>query len=119
MRSTDNVRFFDCQPQGQASRRGLDIHFPRYLFQHEQDRQDFQGVLLALLKQVPLQVEIPTLMQHWFYFYERSIGCVGVLKDWLIRAVAAALRDGADTLTLELAWQNLLEKSGNPVILTL
>lgn len=86
---------------GQASRRGLDIHFPRYLFQHEQDRQDFQGVLLALLKQVPLQVEIPTLMEHWFYFYERSIGCVGVLKDWLIRAVAATLHDGADMLTLE------------------
>lgn len=86
---------------GQASRRGLDIHFPRYLFQHEQDRQDFQGILLALLKQVPLVVDIPALMQHWVYFYERSIGCVGVLKDWLIRAVAAALHDGCDTLTLE------------------
>ncbi len=85
---------------GQASRRGLDIHFPRYLFQHEQDRQDFQGVLLALLKQVPLVTDIPALMQHWFYFYERSIGCVGVLKDWLIRAVAAALHDGSETLTL-------------------
>jgi DNA polymerase III delta prime subunit len=86
---------------GQASRRGMDIHFPRYLFQHEVDRQDFQGVLLALLKQVPIQTDIPALMQHWFYFYERSIGCVGVLKDWLIRAVAAALHDGCDTLTLE------------------
>ncbi|MDJ0690015.1 MAG: AAA family ATPase [Xenococcaceae cyanobacterium MO_188.B32] len=86
---------------GQASRRGLDLHFPRYQFQHEPDRQAFQGVLLALLKQVPLQVEIETLMQHWVYFYERSIGCVGVLKDWLIRAVAAALDDGSETLTLE------------------
>ncbi|MFH7028277.1 MAG: AAA family ATPase [Heteroscytonema crispum UTEX LB 1556] len=86
---------------GQASRRGLDIHFPRYLFQHEQERQDFQGILLALLKQVPLEIDIPALMQHWVYFYERSIGCVGVLKDWLIRAVAAALHDGCDTLTLE------------------
>jgi hypothetical protein len=84
---------------GQASRRGLDLHFPRYLFQHEQDRQDFQGVLLALLKQVPLTTDLPALMQHWFYFYERSIGCIGVLKDWLIRAVAAAIRDGSDTLT--------------------
>jgi DNA polymerase III delta prime subunit len=84
---------------GQASRRGLDLHFPRYLFQHEQDRQDFQGVLLALLKQVPITTDIPALMQHWFYFYERSIGCIGVLKDWLIRAVAAAIRDGSDTLT--------------------
>jgi DNA polymerase III delta prime subunit len=86
---------------GQASRRGLDIHFPRYLFQDEQDRRDFQGVLLALLKQVPLSNDINALMQHWFYFYERSIGCVGVLKDWLIRSVAAALQDGCDTLTLE------------------
>ena len=86
---------------GQASRRGLDIHFPRYLFQHEQDRDCFKGVLLALLKQVPLVIDIPVLMQHWYYFYERSIGCVGVLKDWLIRAVAAALHDGSDTLTLE------------------
>lgn len=86
---------------GQASRRGLDIHFPRYLFQHEPERQDFQGILLALLKQVPLEIDIPALMQHWVYFYERSIGCVGVLKDWLIRAVAAALHDGCDTLTLE------------------
>ncbi len=96
---------------GQASRRGLDLHFPRYLFQHEQDRQDFQGVLLALLKQVPLSTDIPALMPHWFYFYERSIGCVGVLKDWLIRAVAAALHDGDDTLTLERVEEHALTLS--------
>lgn len=95
----------------QASRRGLDLHFPRYLFQHEQDCQDFQGVLLALLKQVPLHSDISALMQHWFYFYERSIGCVGVLKDWLIRAVAAALHDGNDTLTLERLEEHALSLS--------
>jgi hypothetical protein len=89
----------------QASRRGLDLHFPRYLFQDEQERQDFQGVLLALLKQVPLNTDIEVLMQHWFYFYERSIGCVGVLKDWFVRAVAAALQDGCETLT----WERLEE----------
>jgi flagellar biosynthesis GTPase FlhF len=96
---------------GQASRRGLDLHFPRYLFQHEQDRDCFQGVLLALLKQVPLHTDIPALMQHWFYFYERSIGCVGVLKDWLIRAVAAALHDGSDRLTLERVEEHALTLS--------
>lgn len=85
---------------GQASRRGLDIHFPRYLYQNEKDRLDFQTVLLALLKQVPLDTDIPELMQRWLYFYEYSIGCIGVLKDWLIRAVAAALDDGSVTLTL-------------------
>ncbi len=86
---------------GQASRRGLDIHFPRYLYQNEQDRLDFQSVLLALLKKVPLKADIPELMQHWLYFYEHSIGCIGVLKDWLIRTVAAALHDKNNTLTLE------------------
>ncbi len=86
---------------GQASRRGLDIHFPRYLYQNEQDRLDFQAALLALLKQVPLNIDIPELMQDWVYFYEHSIGCVGVLKDWLIRTVAAALHDGSETLTLK------------------
>jgi hypothetical protein len=86
---------------GQASRRGLDIHFPRYLYQNEQDRLDFQAALLALLKQVPLNIDIPELMQHWLYFYEHSIGCVGVLKDWLIRTSSAALDDESETLTLE------------------
>ncbi|MDJ0594304.1 MAG: hypothetical protein QNJ72_30740 [Pleurocapsa sp. MO_226.B13] len=86
---------------GQASRRGLDLHFPRYKFQNPSDQRDFQGVLLALLKQVPLSVEIEALMQHWVYFYERSIGSVGVLKDWLIRALAAALYDKSKALTLE------------------
>lgn len=86
---------------GQASRRGLDIHFPRYLYQNEQDRLDFQAALLALLKQVPLDTNIPELMQHWLYFYEHSIGCLGVLKDWLIRTVAAALDDGNKALTLK------------------
>ncbi|PSB02347.1 ATP-binding protein [Merismopedia glauca] len=90
---------------GQASRRGLDLHFPRYLYQNERDRQDFQAVLLAMLRQVPLNVDLPELMQHWLYFYERSLGCVGVLKDWLIRAVAAALDDGEDTLS----WSRLQE----------
>jgi hypothetical protein len=38
---------------------------------------------------------VEPLLQHWPYFYERSIGCIGVLKDWLIRAVAASLADEA------------------------
>jgi AAA domain len=96
---------------GQASRRGLDLHFPRYLFQDERDRQDFQGVLLALLKQVPLTTDVPALMQQWCFFYERSIGCVGVLKDWLIRAVAATIHDGGETLTLERLMEHALSLS--------
>jgi hypothetical protein len=48
-------------------------------------------------------------MQEWVYFYERSIGCVGVLKDWLIRTVATTLHDGGDTLSLEKLSENALQ----------
>ncbi len=85
---------------GQAARRGHDLHFPRYQFQHEADRKAFQGALHALLQQIPLDMDIQDLMNHWYYFYERSIGCVGVLKDWLVRTVASSLRAGMRTLAL-------------------
>ena len=83
------------------ARRGLEIHFPRYQFQHEPDQRDFQRALLTLLQQNPLEVDIESLLQQWPYFYERSIGCIGVLKDWLIRAVAATMRDEHSKLLFE------------------
>jgi hypothetical protein len=85
---------------GQAARRGHDIHFPRYRIQYEGDRQAFQGALHSLLLQMPLAMDLQDLMNHWHYFYERSIGCVGVLKDWLVRTVASTLRARGEPLTL-------------------
>jgi hypothetical protein len=57
-------------------------------------------VLLTLLAQVPLAVDQAALLQHWPYFYACSLGCVGVLKEWLVRATALALREGSEALTL-------------------
>jgi len=85
---------------GQSARRGHDLHFPRYRIQHEADRQAFQGALHSLLLQIPLALDQQELMNHWHYFYERSIGCVGVLKDWLVRTVATTLHTRGQTLTL-------------------
>jgi AAA domain len=96
---------------GQAARRGHDLHFPRYQFQHEADRKAFQGVLHALLRQIPLDMDIQDLMNHWYYFYERSIGCVGVLKDWLVRTVASSLRADVRTLTLARLEQHALSNA--------
>lgn len=97
---------------GQTSRRGLPIHFPRYQLQREEDCTEFQAALLALLKKVPLHTDTETLViKHWLYFYERCIGCVGVLKDWLLRAVSAAIDEGSDTLTLERVQEHALSIS--------
>ena len=97
---------------GQAARRGLPVHFPRYQLQHDDDCTTFQAILLALLKKVPLRTAAEQLVvEHWLYFYERCIGCVGVLKDWLMRAVSATLDEGGDTLTLERVQEQALSIS--------
>lgn len=84
---------------GQLSRRSIDIHFPRYQANCPRDVKDFKRVLKSFACQMPLQ-ESPDLEQHWEYFYERSIGCVGIVKDWLTQAFRKALDSEASTLTL-------------------
>jgi hypothetical protein len=82
----------------QLSRRSIDIHFQRYLLDTEEDIHAFQSVLMTFQHHLPLQDE-PDLLARWEYFYERSIGCVGVLKEWLTRALAEALEAGGKRLT--------------------
>lgn len=84
---------------GQLSRRSADIHLPRYHCDRDADRRDFQRAIANFQRHLPLEQE-PDLVAHWEFLYERSIGCVGVLKDWLGRALAVALAEGAQTLTL-------------------
>jgi len=82
----------------QLCRRSIDIHFSRYLANQADDLRAFQGVVQTFQRHLPLP-EQPDLLENWDYCYERSIGCVGILKDWLSRTLAAALSDGATTLT--------------------
>jgi DNA polymerase III delta prime subunit len=83
---------------GQLSRRLVDLHFSRYRADRADDRNVFLNVLRTFESQIPLP-ERPDLVANWEYLYERSIGCVGVLKELLVKAVAAALRQGETTLT--------------------
>jgi energy-coupling factor transporter ATP-binding protein EcfA2 len=83
----------------QLSRRSVDIHFPRYRSDDPEDLKAFRTVLHSFELHLPLS-EPPDLVSEWEYLYERSIGCVGVLKEWLLRALTAALRRDASVLTL-------------------
>ncbi len=86
---------------GQIGRRCLPVHFPRYQLEREADCIAFQTALLELLRRVPLACPAERwVTDHWLYFYECSVGCIGILKDWLLRAVSAALDDGASRLSL-------------------
>ncbi len=82
----------------QLSRRSIDIHFPRYKANNAQDLKAFKSVLLTFQRHLPLEQE-PDLVSQWDYFYERSLGCVGILKDWLTRALRDALEEGNKTIT--------------------
>ncbi|WP_414544473.1 ATP-binding protein [Nostoc sp. CCY0012] len=85
---------------GQLSRRSVDIHFRRYCADSPEDVQAFKSVLLTFQQQMPL-AEAPDLVSHWEYFYERTLGCVGILKNWLTRALKDALDREAATVILK------------------
>src|SRR5712691_2239944 len=94
---------------GQAARRGRDVHFPRYHVARHEERQEFVGALRYLLAQVPLACDVDGLLAHWRWFAEGSIGCIGILRDWLVDTVAALLLEGGTTLTLEALQAHALE----------
>jgi hypothetical protein len=82
---------------GQLSRRSLDVHFPRYRAESAFERQVFVNILRSFAHHMPLP-EPPDLAAEWEFLYERSIGCVGILKQWLTRALHSVLRRGGNTI---------------------
>jgi hypothetical protein len=76
---------------GQLSRRSLDLHFSRYRAESGDDLQIFQNVVFTFQSQLPSDLD-PDLVGIWDFLYERSLGCVGVLKDWLMRSWITAHR---------------------------
>lgn len=91
---------------GQLSRRSIDIHFPRY-GTSTQDLQAFKNTLLTFQAHLPLLIE-PALLKYWEYCYVHSLGCIGILKDWLTRALEDALSENAKTIEFEILKRNAL-----------
>jgi energy-coupling factor transporter ATP-binding protein EcfA2 len=84
----------------QLSRRSVDLHFARYRADQTDEWQIFKNVILTFQRHLPL-VEEPDLLKHADYLYERSAGCVGVLKNWLYQALGSALEQDQATLKLK------------------
>ena len=91
----------------QLSRRSIDVHFSRYHATNEAEVRAFKSVLWSFQRNLPLEQE-PDLLQQWKYCYERTIGCVGMLKDWLTRALAEALERNETTISPSLLEQHAL-----------
>lgn len=84
---------------GQLARRTNDIQFPRYNLSIKDDFNNYVGIIQGLLSSIPISV-CSTIINYYEYIYERSIGCVGILKDWLTRALKLALEEQSMVLNL-------------------
>src|SRR6266567_707733 len=95
----------------QLACRSVDVHFPRYDLVKEDDVQLFQSALWALQRQLPVEEEPLLAVQSWEFLYARSIGCIGLLKLHLNRALGLALSEGAKTITLAHLQQTALSEA--------
>jgi energy-coupling factor transporter ATP-binding protein EcfA2 len=85
----------------QLSRRSIDVHFPRYQATNKEDVRAFKTVLLAFQRHLPVE-EMPDLVSQWQECYICTAGCVGILKEWLLKALASALERNAKTIAPEI-----------------
>jgi len=84
----------------QLSRRSRTFHFERYKSGQAADVNAFQNVIWNFQQRLPF-CEQMDLREHGEYLLERSLGCVGILKGWFVRAAGAAVDKEARTLTID------------------
>ncbi len=84
----------------QLARRSMDIPFERYQATAG-DLKDFNRVLLTFQRKLPVRA-LPDLLNHAEYFFAVSIGCVGILKTWLLKALRQSWVKNDGRLTIEI-----------------
>lgn len=81
-----------CDLSAELARRTYDVHLPRY-GESAHDQRIFLNVIRSLQIHLPLpQTDLSPVAD---YLYERSLGCVGILKDWLMEALVLAMEENA------------------------
>ena len=105
-----NFDLYDCcHLNAQAARRMRDLPFYRYHLNNESECAEFARALRTFLEEVPLDVDVAGLLSHWRWFGEWSLGCIGVLGDWLVETVDALCKQGETTLTIEALERHALQ----------
>lgn len=97
---------------GQLVRRSQIVHLPRYDVRNPEDRQVFTNFAHSMLRQLPITTNVaPDVLMD--YFYDKTGGCVGILKDWLARCLEECLKGGKSSYGLEdLEEHYVLDNSG-------
>jgi hypothetical protein len=78
------------------------VDFPRYHEDNGDEMQCFGKTAKKLLYNMPFErIDEKFVEKHWKYLYAYSLGCIGTLKRWFLRAYAYALQQQATSLTKE------------------
>lgn len=96
---TDQLRRY-LGTSSQLSRRSEVVPFPHYRWDDASEQKMFARVAVTLLKRLPVK-GYPDVKENLQFFYLGSLGCVGVIKDWIARAFARALQHDREDLSME------------------
>ena len=88
---------------GQLVRRSEIVHFPRYRLQTEDERDNFVEALKQLVRQLPLPTAPVIGTEEAKYYFVKSGGSIGILKDWLARCLEHAIIRGRRTFVTDFA----------------
>lgn len=86
------------------------VHFPRYIYdpqKPEDSLRSFAEVVAVFAKDLDAMCEEPLLKQVP-YLYQGSVGCVGVLRDWLFRAYSRACDSAKVQITKQILEHTIL-----------
>ena len=93
----------------QLCRRSTYVHFSRYSNHDDDDQIAFASMLESFQRHLPL-AQPPDLLSYEDFLYEKTFGCIGVLKTLLNDALSMALSSEDEIMTKE-----MLEKSAPPL----
>jgi hypothetical protein len=85
----------------QLGRRSMVVHFPRYQATNKDDVRAFKTVLQAFQRHLPVE-EMPDLVSRWQDCYACTAGNIGLLKEWLLKALTETLERSAKTISPEI-----------------
>ena len=85
---------------GQLSRRTARVSLNRYRYTKEELRV-FASAATQILKLLPTVMSYPSVTTNRRFFYLRTLGCVGIFKDWAAKTYFLAMGRGATEMTLQ------------------
>jgi archaellum biogenesis ATPase FlaH len=87
---------------GQLIRRSEDVHLSRYHANIPEELKAFLKILVTLLREVPIErVFDPVADGTWKDIYVHCIGCVGMLRDWILQTAKPLILAEKRELTID------------------